>query len=213
MEMTAQAFVFLLGGFETTSTQMCIIAQLLIMNPDVQKHLQEEIDEVVRKTDGKLTYDVIKAMPYLDAVFNESLRRHPQNDNLERLCRKTFELPPALPGLNPVILKPEDRIQIPVPGLHLDEKYFENPQKFDPDRYLNKKLVLNQAENFGFGIGPRACIGNRFATLETKILFFYILARFTLKPSEKTSVNFEYKKSSFALVPEGGYWMNVKPRY
>lgn len=210
--MTAQAFVFLLGGFETTSTQMCIIAQELILNPDIQERLQKEIDEVMSRTNGKPTYDAINAMPYIDAVFNESLRRHPQIETLDRLCRKPFEIPPALPGLNQVTLKPGDRIQVPVPGLHLDEKYFKNPEKFDPDRYLNKKLVLNQAENFGFGIGPRACIGNRFATLETKILFFHVLAKFTLVPSKKTGSNFNYKKQSFSMVPEGGYWINVKHR-
>lgn len=210
--MTAQAFVFLLGGFETTSTQMSIIAHELILNPDIQEHLQQEIDNVMRKTNGKPTYDAINAMTYLDAVFNESLRRHPQNDNLERVCTKPFELPPALPNLRPVTLRPGDRIQIPVPGLHLDEKYFDDPEKFDPERYLNKKLVLNQTENFGFGIGPRACIGNRFAILETKILFFYVLAKFTLKPSEKTCMSFEYKKGSFSLVPSGGYWMRVEIR-
>lgn len=210
--MTAQAFIFFFGGFDTTSTQMCIIAHELTINSDIQERLQTEIDDVLIKTKGKPTYDAINSMPYLDAIFNESMRKHPQANIIDRLCTKAFELPPAVPGGKPFTVQPGMNIWIPVAAIHHDEKYHENPKKFDPDRYLGKKVTINQVENLGFGIGPRSCIGNRFAILETKILFFYLLSKFTLKPNAKTCKSFEYDTGILTVVAKGGYWLSVEPR-
>lgn len=49
LEMTAQVFIFILGGFDTTSDNMCMIAYELAVNPDVQKKLQDEIDEMMKQ--------------------------------------------------------------------------------------------------------------------------------------------------------------------
>ena len=210
--MTAQAFVFFFAGFDSTASHMCVISHELILNPDVQRRLQEEIDDVLSQTNNKPTYEAINAMSYLDAVFNESIRLHPQANILDRLCKKAFELPPSLPGGKPFTLQPGMNVWIPVAAIHHDEHIFENPKKFDPDRYIDKKVTISQVENLGFGIGPRSCIGNRFAILETKILFFHLLANFTLVASEKTRRDFEYATNTFTIVPKGGYWMSVVPR-
>ncbi|KAJ8664880.1 hypothetical protein QAD02_006542 [Eretmocerus hayati] len=210
--MTAQAFVFLLGGFETSASQMCIMAQELTTNPQVQKRLQNEIDSVLAETNGKPTYESITSMQYLDAVFSESLRRHPQIEAVERCCTKSYQLPPPLPGRKAVTLKPGTLIWASTLGIQMDEKYHKNPEKFDPDRYLGKKLTLNQVDNMGFGIGPRGCIGNRFATLEIKILFFHLLAKFTLMPNHKTSKEFKYKPGTFRIMPKEGFWFSLEPR-
>ena len=211
-EMTSHAFTFFFGGFDSTSTQMCMMAHLLAINPDVQKRLQEEIDDVMKETSGTPTYDAVNNMPYLDAVFNETLRRYTQAGFLDRICTKTFELPPALPGGKPFVARPGMNIWIPASGIHLDPKYYDEPEKFDPDRYYQKKVTINDVNNLGFGIGPRACIGNRFAILETKILFFLLLSKFNLKPNEKTCIPLEYEKGVFAVVAKGGFWLTIESR-
>ncbi|CAB0031705.1 unnamed protein product [Trichogramma brassicae] len=211
--MTSQAFIFFFGGFDTTSTQMCIIAHELAINEDtVQKRLQEEIDQVLESTNGEPTYEAINAMAYLDAVFNESMRRHTQVGFLDRLCRRSFELPPALPGGKPFLVEPGMNIWVPTSAIHRDPKYYPDPERFDPDRYYEKKVTINDTLNLGFGIGPRSCIGNRFAILETKILLFFLLAKFTLKANEKTSSPMRYDKKTFALKAEGGFWLHIEPR-
>lgn len=210
--MTAQAFVFLLGGFETTSTQLCIMAHELTVNPDIQERLQAEIDSVLAENDGKPNYESITSMPYLDAVLNESVRRHTQVDTIDRVCVKPFTLPPALPGRKPVTLQPGQEIKIPTVGIHLDERYHYDPEQFKPERYLDKKLTIKQVDNLGFGIGPRSCIGNRFGALEIKVLMFLLLSRFSLRPNKKTVRDFRYDPKSFSLAPIGGYWFTVEPR-
>lgn len=106
-----------------------------MLNQDIQKCLQDEIDAVMEKTNGEPSYQDITTMPYLDAVFSESMRRHPQADILDRECLKAYELPPTLPGAKPVTVKPGMNFWIPIVGVHNDERFFDNPTKFDPERY------------------------------------------------------------------------------
>nr|UZE89817.1 cytochrome P450 CYP9AG9 [Chrysoperla zastrowi sillemi] len=210
--MTAQAFIFFFGGFDTTSTQMCIIAHELAINPDIQKRLQDEIDDVLERSKGKLTYEALNSMLYLDAIFNESMRFHPQAGFLDRLCVKAFELPPALPGLKPFVVQPGMNVWIPAVAIHRDPEYHDEPDTFNPDRYYQKKVTINDTQNLGFGIGPRSCIGNRFAIMETKLLFFFLLSKFNLVPNDKTCSPLVYSKKTFSLIPPGGYSLAIEPR-
>lgn len=211
LEMTAQAFVFFLGGFETTAGQMCLMAHELAVNTDIQENLQAEIDGVMEKTNGKPTYEAVNNMPYLDAIFSETLRKHPL-PFLGRMCSKEFELPPALPGSKPYVMKPGSEILIPVSSIHSNPEYYEEPEKFDPDRFLDKKAMNSDVTSLGFGMGPRVCIGNRFAILETKVLFTYLLHKCSFVTTKKTCVPLVYQKSNFAPLAKDGCWLSIKLR-
>nr|DAD54445.1 TPA_exp: cytochrome P450 enzyme 43 [Aphis glycines] len=208
-EMAAQAFVFFLAGFETTASHMCLMAHELAMHPHVQLRLQEEIDEAMGKCNGQLTYDAVNGMLLLDAVFNETLRLHPIG-YLSRICSEEFELPPALPGSKPYALKRGVEVMIPVAGINSDPRYFDEPGKFDPARFVDDKTP--GVFNLGFGLGPRMCIGNRFAILEAKVLFVHLLQRASLRPCAKTRLPLRYDPRSFTPTPEGGCWLDLKRR-
>jgi cytochrome P450 family 6 len=72
--LAAQAFVFFLGGFETSSTTMTFCLYELSLHQDIQDRLREEIDVVLQKHDGKLTYEGIQEMEYLDKVVSGKTR-------------------------------------------------------------------------------------------------------------------------------------------
>ncbi|KAL6425688.1 hypothetical protein ACFW04_009650 [Cataglyphis niger] len=213
-DMVSQAFIFFFGGFDSTSTLMCFAAHEIAVNEQVQKKLQDEIDKALEESNGLAPYEIVNNMEYLDAVINETLRIYPVAPAIDRVCTKTFELPPTLPGTKPFTIKKGDSIWIPVYGFHHDPQYFEEPEKFDPERFLGerKKETLNCGAYLPFGMGPRMCIGNRFALLETKVLLFHLLARCDLKPCEKTSMPLKIAKDGFNMRPEGGFWLTVSPR-
>lgn len=211
LEITAQAFIFFLGGFETTSDNMCMIAYELAVNPDIQKKLQNEIDEMMKQCGNKPTYESVNNLTYLDAVFMETLRKHPLAF-LSRICSKEFELPPTLPNSKPFLVKSGMEVTIPVAGIHDDTDYYEDPEKFFPERNSNKKAVSSDVLSLGFGLGPRMCIGNRFAILETKVLFVNLLSKCNIVPCKKTCIPLEYDPPRFSPAVKGGCWLKLESR-
>lgn len=69
-ELAAQAFVFFIAGFETSSTTMTFCLYELALNQNIQDKLRKEINEVLEKFDGKITYDALTQMSYMDNVIN-----------------------------------------------------------------------------------------------------------------------------------------------
>ncbi|XP_014477351.1 PREDICTED: cytochrome P450 9e2-like [Dinoponera quadriceps] len=211
-EMTAQAFVFFLAGFETTSTAMSFITQVILDKPDVQAKLRQEIDNVLENSNGEVTYEAINHLEYLDAVISEILRLYPPIAVLERLCEKDYELPPALPNKKPLTLKKGQVVWAPVYSIQHDEKYFDDPEEFRPERFLGNNTYHNSPYYAPFGLGPRMCIANRFALLEIKVLLFHLLARCELKPCTKTVLPIKFSKAVVMAV-KGGFWLNVQRRH
>lgn len=67
-DITAQALVFFLAGFETVSTMLCYSCYELALHSDVQETLRREVDEVLEKCQGDLKYESLMKMKYLDMV-------------------------------------------------------------------------------------------------------------------------------------------------
>lgn len=81
----------------------------------------------------------------------------------------------------------------------MDPKYFPDPEKFDPYRFSDENKDKIQSGSFlPFGIGPRMCIGSRYALLEAKLLLFNIMSKFSIEKSDKTP-----EKLTFALGNTG----------
>jgi len=68
--IAAQAFVFFVAGFETTSTTMTFCLYELARNPDIQERVRNEIDTVLERHGGNITYEAISEMEYLDKVVS-----------------------------------------------------------------------------------------------------------------------------------------------
>lgn len=103
-------------------------------------------------------------------------------------------------------------LTIPVHCFHHDPEYFPNPDKFDPERFNEENRKNIDPDTYmPFGIGPRNCIGSRFALMEVKAIFYNLLQFFSFEVTEKTKIPFEYEKTIFAMKPDG-YWVGLKPR-
>ncbi|XP_055908122.1 uncharacterized protein LOC129942964 [Eupeodes corollae] len=207
-EIVAQFFIFFFAGFEPTSVLMCFAAHELMVNPDCQERLREEIREVKASLDGKpLTYEILQGMKYMDMVISETLRRWPPATVTDRQCNKDFHYKDDDVD---VTIKAGDYIWIPIAGYHMDEKYFPNPTKFDPERFSDEnKGNIQPCTYVPFGIGPRICIANRFALLEAKSILFYLLSEFEIQPSHKSSIPMELTPGGINLGPKNGFWMKL----
>ncbi|XP_065093166.1 cytochrome P450 9e2-like [Ochlerotatus camptorhynchus] len=211
-EMIAQAFVFFLAGFETVSTTITFLIHDLVVNQDVQQRLYEEIKSTNESLNGKLlNYDTLQKMTYMDMVVSESMRLRPAAALLDRLCVRDYVLDDGQ-GLKFTINK-GTAVWIPTQGIHLDPKYYPNPEKFDPERFSDEnKATIDPMTYLPFGAGPRNCIGSRFALMEMKAIIYYLLLHFSFEQNSKTPIPLKLRKGFTIVAPESEVSIDLKAR-
>jgi len=210
-ELVAQCFLFFLAGFDTSSTLLSFFAYELCINPDIQQKLYEEIQETHRILGGKkLSYDALQKMKYMDMCISETLRLWPPAPTTDRVCVKDYYHDD---GQCKFKIEKDTVLTIPIVGFHRDDKYWDNPMKFNPERFSdeNKDKII-PGTYMPFGVGPRNCIGSRFALMEIKAVIYYLLLSFTLEPNGDSQIPIKLKKSPMAMVSEKGIYMAMKPR-
>eukprot|EP01113_Clastostelium_recurvatum_P024789 TRINITY_DN2962_c0_g2_i2.p1 TRINITY_DN2962_c0_g2~~TRINITY_DN2962_c0_g2_i2.p1 ORF type:complete len:535 (+),score=128.35 TRINITY_DN2962_c0_g2_i2:66-1670(+) len=180
VELTAQSKTFLLAGHETTSTTLDWAFVVLNLYPDIEAKLVSEIEAKVglyrdnSSAPAPPSIDVIESMRYLNNFIKELLRVYPPVAYTFRTC----EADAVVGGY--VILRGTTIIISPY-VMHHHPAYWNEPEKFDPDRW-DDDLSVNMPAGvyFPFWLGSRNCIGNKFAILELKVLLVMLLQRFHL---------------------------------
>ncbi|XP_047354943.1 uncharacterized protein LOC124951156 [Vespa velutina] len=207
LEGAAQAFVFYVAGFETTSSTVTFCLYELALNPDIQKKTQEEIDRVIKKH-GDISYNAINEMTYLHMVVCETLRKYPPVPILNRVCTKEIKLPNS----NTII--PEGTaVVIPVLGLHRDPNIYPEPEKFIPERFSEEQIRdRHQYTYLPFGEGPRICIGMRFGLIQTKVALTNALKKFTFLPGTKTQRTLNFMPGVLTLDTKDGIYLQIQHR-
>ncbi|XP_055529182.1 probable cytochrome P450 9f2 [Wyeomyia smithii] len=211
-EMIAQCLIFFLAGFDTVSTCLTFLMYELTLNQEVQDKLYEEIMETHRLLNGQsLSYDALQKMKYMDMVVSEALRKWPPIGALDRLCVRDYELDDG-EGLRFTIEKGAG-VWLPVHSLHHDPKYYPTPEKFLPERFSDEnKSSINLGAYLPFGIGPRNCIGSRFALMEVKAIVYHMLKNFSFAKTRNTEVPLTLAKGMAGTMAEKGVFVEFKPR-
>lgn len=143
-------------------------------------------------------------------MYSESLRKWPPAIITDRICTAPYRLNLNGQSYN---FNVGDMLWIPILGIQRDEKYYPDPEKFDPERFNeSNKRNINPAAFLPFGLGPRNCIGSRFALMETKAILFSLLSAFTFEKSEKTQEPLQLQKGGFSIKAANGFWIHLKPR-
>lgn len=153
--VAAQALVFYAAGFESSSGTMSFLLYELAVNPEVQERCYKEIILVMEKYNGALTYEALHELNYLSMTYDETLRKYPVGGLIFRQSISDYEIP----ELN-LSLPKGMRVLIPVLGIQRDPNYYQDPEKFDPERFsLENKPTVQDCTYLPFGEGPRNCIG------------------------------------------------------
>ncbi|CAB1105090.1 unnamed protein product [Ectocarpus sp. CCAP 1310/34] len=189
----------LIAGHETTAAVLTWALFEMVQNPEVVRKAQEEVDRVIG--DRVPTLDDIKSLKYIRYIAAESLRMYPEPPLLIRRALESDELPPGSgDGHRPKITRGVD-LFLAIYNLHRSEDFWENPNKFDPERFerpfqnkgvegwagfnpdlLEGKLYPNEiASDFAylpFGGGQRKCVGDQFAMMESVVGLAMLTRRF-----------------------------------
>jgi cytochrome P450 family 6 len=95
----------------------------------------------------------------------------------------------------------------------LDEKYYPDPTRFDPDRFSKEnKLSRHPMAFLAFSNGPRACIGRRFALLEVKVALVTLLRKFNVTAGPKTPDVIVLARGSVTSRAENTLWVKAEER-
>jgi cytochrome P450 family 6 len=205
-EIAAQSFVFFIAGFETSSTTMTFALYELSKHPELQDKVREEVNTVLAKHEGKITYDAIQEMKYMDQVINETLRKYPAVPLLTRKCVRDYKIPGE-----DLIIEKGTTILISILGIHYDKEYYSDPEKFDPERFTEEnKNSRHHYAHLPFGEGPRMCIGMRFGLMQSKMGLSSLLKNYKFTVNKKTIEPLKMKVKSFIPTAEGEIWLDAE---
>ncbi|EDW74918.2 uncharacterized protein Dwil_GK19088 [Drosophila willistoni] len=204
-QILAQAFVFLLAGFETSSSTMGFALYELATNQDVQDKAREEVKQVLAKH-GELNYEAIKELKYMQQVFYETMRLWPILPILFRQAEKEY----PVPGTNDVF-EAGTHLVIPVEAIQHDPEIYPDPEKFDPERFTPEAVEQRHAMAWlPFGSGPRNCIGARFGEMQSIVGLATLVHNFKFVPSIDTQIPLKLSKTVFLTSPEAGIKLDVQ---
>lgn len=215
IEMTAHTMTFFADGVETSSLVIAMTLFYLGQNRAVQERLRAEINEaLVESTDDTdMPYDELNAMPYLDQIVHETLRISPVAGFVTRKCTETTDLMDY--DNRKATIEKGTPVQIPIYSIHHNAEWYHEPQIFDPDRFSPEnggvKKFKDMGVFFGFGDGPRMCLGMRFALTQVKSALVEIVRKFDVSVNEKMQLPIVFDPKNFLLVPLGDIWLDFEP--
>ncbi|KAF8605417.1 cytochrome P450 [Ceratobasidium sp. AG-I] len=182
-ELIGNIFIFMIAGHETTAHTLGFVVGLLALYPNVQDRLVQHIAEV-QPEDREFIYEDHHKLTYVTAVLYETLRLYPAVITIPKHALVDAELTVSLkPGTTEVISIPAStRVGIHVPGLHYNSKYWDDPEDFIPERFLDPKW--NRDAFIPFAVGPRSCIGRRFAETVLSAFLVRILSKYRVSIDE-----------------------------
>eukprot|EP00112_Aurelia_sp_Birch-Aquarium-sp1_P017611 Seg4099.3 transcript_id=Seg4099.3/GoldUCD/mRNA.D3Y31 product="Cytochrome P450 3A31" protein_id=Seg4099.3/GoldUCD/D3Y31 len=205
-EILAQMVLFILAGYDTSSSVLGLTCYSLAIYPEIQERVYEEIKGVCSSPDT-CTYDEISQnqMPYLDACISETLRMYPPGFIGTRHCNESC-------SINGVEFKKGMAVIVPIYNLHHDETYFPDPESYMPERFLpGNKESIKPFAYLPFGMGPRNCIGMRLALMEMKVVLVRMLQKYRLVRCPETRVPITIKPKA-VLSPAEPVMIQVEKR-
>ncbi|XP_055714124.1 cytochrome P450 6a8-like [Phlebotomus papatasi] len=205
-EIAAMSLAFFLAGYETSSTTMTFALYEMAKHPEIQEKARRNVVQTLAKHNGEITYEAAMQMTYLDQVINETLRKYPAVGNLARRITQDYQVPGTK-----FVLKKYINVIIPVHAIQNDPDIYENPDKFDPERFsVENSKNRHSAAFLPFGDGPRNCVGLRFGMMQVRVGLATVLRSFNIGTCSRTPDPIVLQKDSFTMSPEGGMWLTLR---
>jgi cytochrome P450 len=197
-----EAMTLFLAGHETTSNALTWTAYLLSQHPEAETRVHDEVDRVIGR-DRLPTPADIPALTYTRRVLSESLRLYPPAWIVARRAIEPMEI-------GGYTIPRDSTIVVSQYVVHHDPRWYPDPWRFDPDRWLPEAVAGRPKHAFfPFGGGSRMCIGEDFAWMEAMVVLATIARRSRLRlvPGHPVALN-----AMVTLRPKHGMRMQVVSR-
>ncbi len=202
-EVFDQCMVSFQAGHETTASALTWWSGLVATHPDIAERLHAEVDDAL--AGERPAPQHVARLPWLVASLKEAMRLYPPVSAL--MTRRT--LAPIQVGGQTIPAGAMVRVSPWV--LHRDPRWFDEPQRFAPGRFLDGAPPVPKGAWIPFGIGPRVCLGQHFAMLEMTLLATMLLQRYTLRPIDGEPSG--SPQQTITLRPRGGLPLMIAKRH
>uniref|UniRef100_A0A2N9EXP9 Cytochrome P450 n=1 Tax=Fagus sylvatica TaxID=28930 RepID=A0A2N9EXP9_FAGSY len=222
----------LIAGHETTAAVLTWAIFLLAQNPSKMKKAQAEIDSVLGQ--GRPTFELLKKLEYIRLIVVEVLRLYPQPPLLIRRALRSDVLPGGYKGDKDGYKIPTGTdIFISVYNLHRSPYYWDRPHEFEPERFLVERKsegiegwagfdpsrspgalypneIISDFAFLPFGGGPRKCVGDQFALMESTVALALLLQKFDVEL--KGSPESVELVTGATMHTKNGMWCKLRKR-
>lgn len=223
----------LIAGHETTAAVLTWAIFLLAQNPAKMKKAQEEVDLILN---GKSpSFESLKALQYTRLIIVEALRLYPQPPLLIRRALSSDRLPGGYKGDKDGYAIPAGTdLFLSVYNLHRSPYFWDDPRGFEPERFAVQKTsdgiegwagfdparspgalypneIMSDFAFLPFGGGPRKCVGDQFALMESTVALALLLQKFDVElngPPESVEL-----VTGATMHTKNGLWCRLRKRF
>jgi cytochrome P450 len=198
-----EMMTMLLAGHDTTELMLTYAWYLLAKHPEMQTRLYEEVDTAFDEADTPL--EALDELEFTKRVLQETLRLYPPVYAIFREVRLDtrvcgYRLPEGA-----VVLLPQW-------VMHRDSRWYDNPETFDPDRWLRTpQHERRTGQYFPFGAGAHFCIGRKISLIEAQTILATIAQRYTLELGEEGHADLDLRPA-ITLHPRNPLKMTIRER-
>lgn len=190
------------AGHDTTAFFCSYAVLLLAQHPEVQEKARQEIHTVMGDSND-FTEEKLEKLFYLRKVMQEVLRFYPVIPNLTRYSTTDVKIKDS-----DVVIPKGVTILMPIISMHRSNTLWDQPEKFDPERWPENTTFRNDPKigYLPFGYGSRTCIGMTLALTESSIIFCHLLRkyRFTPEPGFRPNI-----RAGISLTTSNGVKVRV----
>ncbi|KAJ5902906.1 hypothetical protein N7495_003434 [Penicillium taxi] len=196
-----------LGGSDTANSTLIFAMYHIAASPEIQLALRKETESAVNGS-SELNWEILKGLPLLEAVINETLRMHPP-------------VPGGLPRFTPpegitfgeIYIPGNVSVSSPTWTIQMDPENFTDPTTWNPYRFINPPENHNTKAWIPFSVGPFSCVGRVFAYMEMKNAIATVVNNFDIKlaQGEDGYKLLNESKDNTAICCEP-VWLDMEPR-
>ena len=190
LDIREEVDTFMFEGHDTTAMSLIWTLHLLGNHPDIQDRVHKEIDEIRQHSDDynddrtmfNWSQNELRRMKFLEVCIKEALRIYPSVPVISRYPHQDTEIEPNL------IIPKGTSISLVLYMIQRDPKYFQQPERFIPDRFIEGSEHycghMNPFAFVPFSAGPRNCIGQKFALQEEKTVLATLLSKYLVESGD-----------------------------
>jgi len=196
-QVLMESMQLIVAGHETSSTSLLWTIYLLTQHPEVYSMVKAELDSM-----DEISMESLMGLTYTTQVIQESMRMYPPFWMIDRQALNDDHVE----GYS---IQKGTMVLIYTYGIHHSEKYWQQPDVFNPDRFSGTNPKKESPFTYlPFGAGPKGCIGGNYAMLQMLILLKRIVSTFDISLEKKVVELSPY----IILKPKEKILFNLTPR-